>query len=204
MLTLPDVLRPLVGERVSLAFGLLLVLHVLAGLTCVVTGVVAIVSKKRRGPHPRFGSVYYWSLAVVFASATGLAGIRWEHDSYLFVLGSVAFAVASVGYAARRIRWPGWTSFHIAGMSLSYIALLTAFYVDNGPNLPLWNRLPTIAFWIGPSVIGLPLVARALTRHTRVPADVRATARALAEVRKAAPSPSARSTGPMDSEMNLR
>jgi hypothetical protein len=25
-------------------------------------------------------------------------------------------------------------------MSGSYIALLTGCYVDNGPNLPLWNR----------------------------------------------------------------
>jgi hypothetical protein len=203
MSMLPDVLSPLVGERVSLAFGLLLVLHVLAGLTCVLTGVVAITGKKRRGRHPRFGTVYYWSLAVVFASATGMAGIRWEHDSYLFVLGSVAFAVASVGYAARRIRWRGWTSFHIAGMSLSYIVLLTAFYVDNGPHLPLWNRLPTIAFWIGPSLIGLPLVARALTHHTRVTADVRATASTLAGAWNAARLASAPSARPTDSEMDL-
>lgn len=50
----------------------------------------------------------------------------------------------------------------MVGMSLSYIVLLTAFYVDNGPRLPLWERLPTIALWIGPSLIGLPLLARAL------------------------------------------
>ena len=46
------------------------------------------------------------------------------------------------------------------GMSLSYIVLMTAFYVDNGPKLPLWDRLPTLAFWIGPSAIGLPLLGR--------------------------------------------
>jgi hypothetical protein len=39
--------------------------------------------------------------------------------------------------------------------------LLTAFYVDNGPHLPLWQLLPPIAFWTLPSLFGLPLLLRA-------------------------------------------
>ena len=50
------------------------------------------------------------------------------------------------------------------GMGLSYVALLTAFYVDNGPHLPLWDRLPTITFWVAPALIGAPVILRALTR----------------------------------------
>jgi hypothetical protein len=180
MPNLPDLLSPLVGVPLSETFALLLVLHVLAGLTCVVTGLVAIVSPKRPARHPRFGGIYFWSLSIVFASATGLAVMRWEHDAYLFVLGSLAFGVASLGYAARKIRWRGWRSIHILGMSLSYVVLLTAFYVDNGPRLPLWNRLPVVVFWIGPSLIGLPIVMRALHRHAHLAADLRATRRALA------------------------
>jgi hypothetical protein len=90
--------------------------------------------------------------------------------------------VASAGYAARKIHWRGWTSIHILGMSFSYIVLLTAFYVDNGPHLPLYNRLPVIAFWVGPSLIGLPLVIRALLRHAHLAADLRATARVVASL----------------------
>jgi hypothetical protein len=60
-----------------------MVFHLFAGLTCVVTGAVAIASSKRHGRHPRSGDVYYWSLSVVFASATGLAGIQWTHDAHL-------------------------------------------------------------------------------------------------------------------------
>jgi hypothetical protein len=182
---LPELLIPLVGERPSLLFTLILVPHVLAGLTCVLTGAIAMLSPKRRGRHPSFGDVYYWSLGVVFVSATCLAVLRWEHDGYLFVLGTLAFGLGSVGYVARKRRWRGWTSAHVVGMGLSYIVLLTAFYVDNGPNLPLWNRLPTIAFWVGPSLIGLPLLARALVRHTRPLADVRATAQQLMRSRAA-------------------
>lgn len=35
-----------------------------------------------------------------------------------------------------------------------------------GPKLPLWNLLPPSSFWILPVAIGLPLIARALLRHS--------------------------------------
>jgi len=31
-------------------------------------------------------------------------------------------------------------------MGVSYIVLLTAFYVDNGKSLPLWKELPPISY----------------------------------------------------------
>lgn len=167
------------AQHLSAPFVGFLLLHVPAGLTCVVTGAAAAVSRKRRGRHPRFGTVYYWALAAVFVSATGMAILRWTEDRHLFALGTISFGVASVGYTARKVRWRGWTSFHVLGMSLSYIVLLTAFYVDNGPHLPLWDRLPAIAFWTLPSLVGLPLVIRALRRHTHLARDLVATVRAL-------------------------
>jgi hypothetical protein len=54
---------------------------------------------------------------------------------------------------------------HLVGMSTSYILLLTAFYVDNGKHLPLWRTLPHLTYWLLPSAIGLPLIARALARY---------------------------------------
>ena len=51
------------------------------------------------------------------------------------------------------------------GMGLSYILLVTAFYVDNGKNLPLWRDLPTIAYWLVPVAAGVPLLLHALLRH---------------------------------------
>jgi hypothetical protein len=50
-------------------------------------------------------------------------------------------------------------------MAVSYILLLTAFYVDNGPHLPLWRLLPPLAFWLLPSFVGAPLLVLALRRH---------------------------------------
>jgi hypothetical protein len=53
-------------------------------------------------------------------------------------------------------------------MGVSYILMLTAFYVDNGKNLPLWKELPEIAFWFLPSVVGVPILVYALFRHPLV------------------------------------
>jgi hypothetical protein len=143
----------------------LLAIHIPAGLTCVITGIIAMRSKKQPGRHPQAGMIYYCSLAVVFVTATGMALERWAQDSHLFLIGAVAFGSASLGYAARKIRWKGWLSCHVPGMGLSYVALLTAFYVDNGPNLPVWQLLPHLTYWLLPSAIGVPLILRALARR---------------------------------------
>ena len=53
----------------------------------------------------------------------------------------------------------------MTGMGASYILMITAFYVDNGPNLPLWRELPHIAFWILPALVGVPILLNAFFRH---------------------------------------
>ena len=141
--------------------------HILFGLACVVLGIVAMLSQKRRGRHPKFGTMYYWSLATLFASATVLAAMRWSEDYPLFVLGALSFLDASVGRIARRQLWRRWIDFHVTGMGLSYILMLTAFYVDNGKNLPVWRDLPYLAYWVVPGAIGLPVITNALIRWHR-------------------------------------
>jgi hypothetical protein len=140
--------------------------HVLAGLTAVATGAIAALARKGSPRHVRAGRWYYRAIVVVFATATVLAAMRWRQDYYLFLIGAVAFTAATVGYLHRRRHWPGDTG-HIAGMGTAYVAMLTAFYVDNGPHLPLWDRLPVWAFWVLPSAIGAPLIVRAVIRARR-------------------------------------
>ena len=50
-------------------------------------------------------------------------------------------------------------------MPSSYMALLTGFYVGNGPQLPVWNRLPHWSFWFLPAAVGIPLTWQALHRN---------------------------------------
>jgi hypothetical protein len=145
--------------------------HVLFGLACTITGIIAMLSPKRSGRHPLFGTTYYWCLLGVFLTASALAAVRWAEDYHLFILGALAFAAASLGRMARRNRWSQWVKLHITGMGTSYILLLTAFYVDNGKSLPLWRDLPSITYWLLPAAIGIPVVVRALLLHplARIP-----------------------------------
>ena len=126
-----------------------------------------MLSTKRRGAHPRAGTFYYWSLAALFATASVLAAMRWADDYHLFILGALSVAAASMGRMARRQSWQRWVDFHVSGMGLSYVLMLTAFYVDNGKSLPVWKDLPHVAYWVAPSAVGVPLIITALNRWNR-------------------------------------
>jgi hypothetical protein len=145
-------------------FAAALGLHIASGLVAVVAGALAATAGKRPGRHPRAGRVYLWAIAGIFCTATVMAAIRWEHDAHLFAIAAVAFGLSLYGWRARRRQRLGWSVHHAVGMGGSYIALLTGFYVDNGPFLPLWNRLPHVMYWILPGLVGVPLIWLALHR----------------------------------------
>jgi hypothetical protein len=162
----------IVGDEVGStapAFLAVLAVHVLVGLTAVITGAIAALARKGSPRHVRAGRWYYRAITAVFVTATALAAMRWAQDWYLLVLGAIAFTAATAGYLHRRCHRPGDTG-HIAGMGISYTVMLTAFYVDNGPHLPLWDRLPALAFWLLPSAVAIPLIARAIRRQRRAAA----------------------------------
>jgi hypothetical protein len=149
-------------------FAVALAGHIAAGLTAVGAGALAATAVKRPGRHPRAGRVYLWALGIVAATATVLAAIRWSHDAHLFAIAMVAAGLGWYGYRARRRPRRGWPVRHAIGMGGSYITLLTGFYVDNGAFLPLWNRLPHVAYWILPALVGGPLIWLGIHRFTRV------------------------------------
>ena len=106
MLTASRILGDQVGSTapVFLAF---LAVHVIAGLTAVITGAVAALSRKGSPRHIRAGRWFYRAITVVFATATILAAMRWRQDYYLFIIGAVAFTAATIGYQHRRRHRPG-------------------------------------------------------------------------------------------------
>ncbi len=158
---------------IPLSFFLPLLVHVVAGLTTVITGIVAFSVPKRRERHPRWGARYLWVYAVVFLTATILSFERWSIDAYLFFIAVVGYGFAVGGYAARRFRrarWvmrligKNWVIAHIIGTIGSYVVLLTGFYVDNAHLIPLLNQLPQLTFWVLPTVIGIPFMVRSISR----------------------------------------
>lgn len=162
MITASRVLGEQVGSTAP-AFLAILAVHVIAGLAAVLTGAIAALARKGSPRHIRAGRWYYRAVTAVFATAVGLAAMRWAQDYYLLIIGAVAFTAATIGYLHRRRHRPGDTG-HIAGMGIAYAAMLTAFYVDNGPHLPLWDRLPALSFWFLPSAVAAPIITRAIIR----------------------------------------
>src|SRR5258706_3457657 len=139
--------------------------HIAAGATAVVAGGLATTARKRHGRHPRAGTVYLYAISLVFVTATVMAALRWSRDWHLFVIATIAFGLAALGWWMRRRRPRWWMIWHGAAMAGSYVALFTVFYVDNGPQLPLWTRLPHLLYWLLPAAVGIPLTWRALVRN---------------------------------------
>jgi len=146
-------------------------IHIPLGLACATIGALAMLSKKQRGRHSSFGTVYYWLLLALFGSATFLSVMRWTEDYHLFVLGGLSFVSAWFGRTALRRSWRGRFKVHVTGMGLSYILLLVAFYVDNGRQLPVWKNLPEFTYWLLPFAVGTPFIVWALLRHPVVTRD---------------------------------
>ena len=169
---------------VFLAF---LAVHIVAGLTAVITGAIAGLTRKGSRRHVRSGRLFYRAITVVFVTATALAIMRWREDYHLFIIGAVAFAAATIGYQHRIRRRAGDTG-HIVGMGVGYVAMLTAFYVDNGPHLPLWDRLPLLTFWFLPTAIGMPIITRAVLAARKHSSRAASSARASADGAARAPS----------------
>jgi hypothetical protein len=156
-----------------LAFFVPLVVHALAGLTAGVTGVVAFSVPKGPARHHRSGKRYLWAYTVIFLTATILSVQHWSADAYLFGLALLGYSLALAGYSARRFRhttWlqrllgDWWVIAHLSGMIASYVVLWTAFYVDNAHLFPGLNRLPTLTFWVAPTIIAAPFLVRSIMR----------------------------------------
>ena len=156
-----------------LSFFLPLVVHALAALTTGVTGVITFSRPKRSVRHPTWGVRYLWAYTVVFLTAIILSVQHLPTDAYLVVLATLGYGFALSGYAARRFRQEPivrrvvgkqWVIAHIVGMIGSYVVLWTAFYVDNAHLIPGLKELPTLTFWVLPSLIALPFLVVSLSR----------------------------------------
>jgi hypothetical protein len=140
-------------------------IHILAGLVCLVTGIMSMLSQKRAGLHTRCGTIYHWALAVLVTSAGLMAAAHCTDDRVLFVLGVVSFGASCLGRTVRRRNWQAWTGTHIISMGCSFIAMLTAFCIEEGESVPGLSGLPRLTYWFLPALVGTPLIVRALVRH---------------------------------------
>ena len=151
----------------------LIAVHVASGVAAVVAGGATMRATKGAGAHPRRGHAYLWTLSAVLATGLAITLTDWAHLWHLTALGGTAVLCAALGFTARRSQFRRWLPVHILGMSGSYVAMLTAFYIDNGPRLPGWSLLPPLSFWILPGAVAAPVIITALRRNRPMRADRR-------------------------------
>lgn len=138
----------------------LLLIHILAGVICLITGFLAIISKKRKGKHTVNGEIYHFSYVVIFITSVAMAIWNWNESAYLFYIALFSYGLALYGYLARKIKWKKWLSSHITGMLGSYIGVITAVLVVNQSKIPILQDLPSLLIWFLPTIIGTPLIKK--------------------------------------------
>lgn len=140
-------------------------IHIVIGIACVLSGLFAMLSRKGTRLHTLAGKTYHIGMILIFITVIILALMRWPFNIHLLVLGILAFLSSHFGKQQARKLTPVSTRLHTILMGSSYILLLTAFYVDNGKNLPFWRMFPQVFFWLFPAAIGIPFIVYALLKH---------------------------------------
>ena len=107
-----------------------LFIHIASGSLALLAGPVAMLLPKRRGWHTRLGTGYVVLVAVLSASAIGLAAMK----PALWWLGVVAGVTLAAVLAGRELHRPApsrLAPLHISLMCGSYVSLTTALFVVN-------------------------------------------------------------------------
>ena len=139
-------------------FQIILYIHIFAGTICLISGIGAMSSKKKRGKHTNWGEIYHGAYVVILVTSVTMAILNWETSAYLFYIGVFSYALAFMGYVSVKKKWGNWLTSHISGMLGSYIAICTAILVVNIPNVPILNEWNPLVFWFLPSIIGSPII----------------------------------------------
>lgn len=140
-------------------FQAILVVHIAAGGAGLILGPVAMSARKTSGLHTRAGEAYHWVVAVVCASAAGLAALDWGRLWWFLLIAAGSYAFALVGYVTAKRRRGGWLRAHVAGQGGSYIAMVTALLVVNWEAATGVPGISSPWAWALPTVVGSPLIA---------------------------------------------
>jgi hypothetical protein len=143
----------------------IVVIHIAISLVGVVSGLLAMFADKTSPRHYKNGRIYFWSISFSSSTVVILSFMRWPHNIHLLIIGVLTFMLTYAGRRLARTKPKAWTRFHTICMGMSYVLLITGFYVDNGKNLPFWRMLPEWSFYFIPTAIGVPIMLKVLATH---------------------------------------
>jgi hypothetical protein len=111
----------------------LLVLHVIAGFTALVTGFIASITAKGGKHHRQSGRVYFWGMTVVFITATIVGAARGK--VFLFLIGFFSYYLVVRGYRILSLKKLGagqtatWLDWSIAAIAMTFGASLVGWSI---------------------------------------------------------------------------
>ena len=146
-------------------FLIFVIIHIGISLVAVITGLMAMFAEKTSRRHKKIGNIYFWSISFSFLTVVILSLMRWPNNLHLLTIGVLTFCLTFMGRKLARAKYKRLTRLHTICMGFSYVVLLTGFYVDNGKNLHFWRMFPEWSFYLLPSIIGVPIIIKALLRH---------------------------------------
>ncbi|HEV7329820.1 MAG TPA: hypothetical protein VGN63_02175 [Flavisolibacter sp.] len=129
----------------------LLILHVLAGFTALLTGGIASFTQKGSKAHRRSGKWYFWAMTGVFITATAIAILK--SLAFLFMIGFFSYYFVVRGYRILYLKKLG-TAQKAAALDWAIMGVAMVF----GISLVIWSvqqKLSGNSFWPVPMVFGL-------------------------------------------------
>lgn len=125
----------------------ILVTHIVGGVGGVLLGPFA-VARLYGGTAGWTASAYHLAVALVCASAVGLAMLDFARLWWFILVAAGSYAFAARAILAIRAGRAGWQSRAVRGFGGAYIALWTAIVVVGIPEQPI--------VWALPSLVGIP------------------------------------------------
>ena len=132
-----------------------LYIHIIAGSVSLLTGAVALLSKKGRKYHNQSGKIYTMAMTVVFITGVIVAGYRFNRFlfliaflSYYSVFSGVRFLRLKKLHKGQQPKWYDWAAGIINGLANIIFIILGMYYLSIRPGINS-GALLSIGFGIG-------------------------------------------------------
>ena len=149
-------------------------LHIVAGMIALVVAPAAMLTVKGGLAHRRWGKIYFWSMALVAATAVALS--LWRPRIFLTLLAVFSFYQAFAGY---RVLWRKRPARGERAGAIDWAAALVTFAASAALVVlgllrpgPSWERIGIVPVVFG--LLGMVLAGIDVWRFVRPPADERA------------------------------
>lgn len=80
----------------------MLIIHVIFASVALVSGALAIVTKSNTPRHKPLGRIYFWSMTVVFITATFISVVK--NLQFLFLIGVFTYYATLIAYRALKLK----------------------------------------------------------------------------------------------------